>query len=73
MAILAIKIIFHLLLIYERSFLMKTLEELKQELEVVEQVEPQSIKETFEKIQELAKIRKSIKALEQEQESSHEI
>lgn len=52
---------------------MKTLEELKQELEVVEQVEPQSIKETFEKIQELAKIRKSIKALEQEQESSHEI
>jgi hypothetical protein len=52
---------------------MKTLEELKQKLEVVEQVEPQSIKETFKKIQELAKIRKSIKALEQEQEGRHEI
>lgn len=52
---------------------MKTLEELKQELKVVKKVEPQSIKETFEKIQELAKIRKSIKALEQEQEDKYEI
>lgn len=66
MASLAIKIIFHLLLIYERGVKVKTLEELKQELKAVEQVEPQSIKGTFEKIQELAKIRKSIKALEQE-------
>lgn len=43
---------------------MKTLEELKQELEAVDQIEPQSIKETFEKIHKLAKIRKQIKELE---------
>lgn len=52
------------LLIYERSFQVKTLEELKQELEAVEQIEPQSIKETFEKIQYIANIRKSIKQKE---------
>lgn len=39
----------------------------------MEQVEPQSIKGTFEEIQELAKIRKSIKALEQEREDKYEI
>lgn len=44
---------------------MTKLEELKQELEEVEQIEPQSIKKAFEKMQELARIRKLIKVLEQ--------
>lgn len=44
---------------------MKTLEELNQELGTVGQTDPQSIKETFEKIQDLVQIRKLIKVLEQ--------
>lgn len=43
---------------------MKTLEELKLMLEVFEQIEPQSIKEIFEKIQNIAEIRKQIKEIE---------
>lgn len=46
------------LLIYERGVQMTKLEE-------VEQIEPQSIKKAFEKMQELARIRKLIKVLEQ--------
>lgn len=55
---------------------MKTLEKLKQELKVVEKIEPQSIKETFEKMQDLARIIKLIKVLEQkhqEEEIENEI
>lgn len=40
---------------------MKTLEELEKELQVVEQKEVSSIKESFDKILQIAEIRKQIK------------